>query len=360
LKKGIVALAAGLLLFQLTPARAAADDVVLLANGGRVRGTVVSEDPAQGIRIRLADGTIRNIAAKDVKKVEYAGEASTTEVPPPPAPAAPAAPPEAVGSIHVETAAPATVLIDGGIVGKAPADVSAAAAGRHRIHVDFDDGGSRDQIVLVQGGQTAKLMVDRPPMQEIFASHRGLHLGFAGELTLIAGIFGDATTPLNFGGGAAFLAQYGVSPGVDVRATAFVDATGGTFGFLPLGASLGVRFNLGSVYTMGLGFRGGVGIIAGSNGSTPGPFFGPELSLIGFRFGEQRQFSVELTQRLAFYFFSGADTAEYRQSDTDGTFENAITFTYLFLDAPQRTTSSPITSGRVPAPRTFAMDWEGR
>jgi hypothetical protein len=158
-------------------AYASGGDIVLLANGGRVRGTVIVEDPATGVRIRLADGTIRNIPAKEVKTVQYEGQAPASPVPNPASPAlvvpvapvAPVAPPPpaapvpaGVGSIHVETTEPATVTVDGGVVGKSPADVHEAAAGRHQVHVDFEGGGSREEVVLVQNGQTSSVKLEVP------------------------------------------------------------------------------------------------------------------------------------------------------------------------------------------------------
>jgi hypothetical protein len=239
-------------------------------------------------------------------------------------------------------------------VGKAPADVKAAAVGRHRVRVDFDDGGSREKVVLVQAGETSKVTLDQTEGQLAFVSHKGLHFGFAGELNvpLIFNHSGAGDTAANVGAGAAFLINYGISQGVDFRATAFADATGGNFPFLPIGVSAGFRFNLGSTYTMGLGLRGGVCVISGASGpvnnygsaasgSGAAPFFGPELSLIGFRFGERRQYSIELAGRFGFYFFSG-DSSGFSTAE-DLSVESAISFSYLFLDPPPGAKSAPTT-----------------
>ncbi len=75
------------------------DDVVVLAGGGRVRGTVVEEDPRKGVRIRLLDGTMRSVSAAQVVEVRYGATQATATAPapvaaPPPAPApAPLVPP---------------------------------------------------------------------------------------------------------------------------------------------------------------------------------------------------------------------------------------------------------------------------
>jgi hypothetical protein len=62
-----------------------ADDTVLLTNGGRVRGTVLEEDPTTGVRLRMPDGKVRTFKKAQVKSVKYGGEAADAQ----PAPAAP-------------------------------------------------------------------------------------------------------------------------------------------------------------------------------------------------------------------------------------------------------------------------------
>jgi hypothetical protein len=59
-------------------------DTVMLTNGGRVRGTVMEEDPAKGTSIRLLDGNVKRFSPQEVKEVIYGGG---------PAPAAPVATP---------------------------------------------------------------------------------------------------------------------------------------------------------------------------------------------------------------------------------------------------------------------------
>jgi hypothetical protein len=76
-----------------------ADDVVYLKDGGRIRGTVMEEQPDRGVTIRLADGSVRSVPTDEVKIVDY-GEAlthpqeatpvpPTTPMPPPEEPRAP-------------------------------------------------------------------------------------------------------------------------------------------------------------------------------------------------------------------------------------------------------------------------------
>jgi hypothetical protein len=73
-------------------ARAQELDTVLLTNGGRMRGTIMEEDPQRGVSVRLPDGTVRKLEASEVKEVHYAsgpaptrpqGPAATAPVPPP-------------------------------------------------------------------------------------------------------------------------------------------------------------------------------------------------------------------------------------------------------------------------------------
>ncbi|MET0385577.1 MAG: hypothetical protein ABW321_06445 [Polyangiales bacterium] len=58
-------------------------DTVYLKNGGRVRGTVISEEPDAGVTLKQIDGKTRVIPAADVKQVEYAQPAAAPAPPPP-------------------------------------------------------------------------------------------------------------------------------------------------------------------------------------------------------------------------------------------------------------------------------------
>src|SRR5262245_54435307 len=63
-------------------ARAAdTDDTVLLANGGRLRGVVIADDPDQGVTIKLADGTTRTVQRAQVKSVQYGQPSAGTGAP---------------------------------------------------------------------------------------------------------------------------------------------------------------------------------------------------------------------------------------------------------------------------------------
>jgi hypothetical protein len=68
-------------------ASAPGSDEVVLTNGGRVRGTVMEQDPTRGVSIRLADGTTRQFAPAEVANVAYGAPPT-----PPPVAVAPPAP----------------------------------------------------------------------------------------------------------------------------------------------------------------------------------------------------------------------------------------------------------------------------
>jgi hypothetical protein len=76
------------ILIALLFSAAAPPDTLFIANGGRVRGSVV-EESSQAVSIQLLDGTMRRYEIKDVTRIEYGdGSVSTPRPPaPPPAPA---------------------------------------------------------------------------------------------------------------------------------------------------------------------------------------------------------------------------------------------------------------------------------
>jgi hypothetical protein len=91
-----LALAALLVAALATPEAHADDgaDIVVLVNGSRLAGTVIDQDPQKGTSLRLANGTIKRFAPKDVKRVIYGGGLKPESPPapvetPPPAVAPP-------------------------------------------------------------------------------------------------------------------------------------------------------------------------------------------------------------------------------------------------------------------------------
>lgn len=51
-------------------------DTVELVDGGRVRGTIMTQDPKKGVRVQLGDGTVVEVPAEKIAKVTYGDEKS--------------------------------------------------------------------------------------------------------------------------------------------------------------------------------------------------------------------------------------------------------------------------------------------
>ena len=323
---------------------ALANDTVFLKNGGRVRGVVVEEDPQTGVRVKLADGTITTVAAADVERVDYESAGGAAPVAPPtapPAPLPPVAPPPIVvqpGTIEVSTTRAGSVRLGGGQRGTAtpeePLVITGVPPGQHAVRIDFDDGGNASEKVSVGPGQVTKLTLEPSAARAAFDYRRGVHLGasiapmwihFADEHQVghkSGYAFNGASAtpyesrdygPFTYGGGRAIVfLNIGLVPAVDLRASAFGTFAGGEGFLAPVGASFAARFNLGSIYSIWAGAFGGYAFRSryidtdncGTRYERPGvcnesfgggaPFFGPEVSVAGFRFKERRQFEVEL------------------------------------------------------------------
>ena len=84
-------LLAALMSFSSAAHAADGDDIVLLNNGGRVRGTVIEEDPKNGVRIKLLDGTLKTLTPAEVKEIHYGDQPAAPAPTPAPAPAPAAA-----------------------------------------------------------------------------------------------------------------------------------------------------------------------------------------------------------------------------------------------------------------------------
>jgi hypothetical protein len=91
------------------PVKAPIDNVYFLG-GGRVRGTVIEENPKTGVKVRLLDGSVETFSRDDLVRIEYADGSVSRRVtqpavaavpplavaPPPAAPAQPVPPPAPV------------------------------------------------------------------------------------------------------------------------------------------------------------------------------------------------------------------------------------------------------------------------
>ena len=105
------------------------DDVVMLANGGRLRGAVMEEDPVKGVRIKLVDGTVKTVAHAAVKEVRY-GSPAPEEAPEEPAPAPPS--PPGPGSTAGETPQPAIAPGSASLPAPPPSEASDEVAKARR------------------------------------------------------------------------------------------------------------------------------------------------------------------------------------------------------------------------------------
>ena len=82
------------LLPQVVAAQAVGGDLVILNNGGRLRGVVSEYDPGVRVVIQLPDGTARTVVAADIASVTFADALASptpTVAAVPEVPAAPAA-----------------------------------------------------------------------------------------------------------------------------------------------------------------------------------------------------------------------------------------------------------------------------
>jgi hypothetical protein len=294
----------------LAPTNAYADDIVFLKGGGRVRGTVIEEDPKAGVRIKLADGSFRTVTHAQVDRVEYAPAEAPPPVPVVPAPAAAAvvAPTSLGGRLVVTGTAPGNVFLDRGQVGRTPLDLPAVPAGFHRVTVEFDGGGNTTKLVTVIANQTTEVAVERSASAGVFAYRSGVHLGVTADGLAYAGDL------KGIGGGVMPFVNFGLSPGIDLRLGAMLnasnngrkneDATGGSA--WSFGGSATLRVNLGSFYTMSIGGRFGYMHVKtdelseqpSSDGTfvlTPvadvraAAFVAGEVSPLTFRFGPHRE-----------------------------------------------------------------------
>jgi hypothetical protein len=73
------------------PKPEAPQDILFFVGGGRVRGTVIEENPRSGVRVRQLDGTYQAYPRDDIARIEYA-DGTVSVIAPPPAPEPAAAP----------------------------------------------------------------------------------------------------------------------------------------------------------------------------------------------------------------------------------------------------------------------------
>jgi hypothetical protein len=105
------------ILIAVMLAAAASPDTLFIANGGRVRGSVIEESP-QAVSIQLLDGSTRRYEIKEVLRIEYGdGSVSTPRPPPPPPPPATAPGPQV---ITPQVGGAPQVIVAGGAASQQP------------------------------------------------------------------------------------------------------------------------------------------------------------------------------------------------------------------------------------------------
>jgi hypothetical protein len=196
------------------------------------------------------------------------------------------------------------MLLDGGqvgTVGAQPFELTGVVPGLHRVRVDFDAGGSREEKVQVMAGQTADVRINVSTAREMFAFREGVNFGVSAGGGVIVGGYGSEQ--VGGGGSAQFVLNVGIVPAVDFRTG--VDAFAGYWasndgGFaLFVGAPARFELNMGSIFGMMIGVELGFYWAAIAQSwdqpgveQAPGFWFGPTASIAKFRFGDRRQFEL--------------------------------------------------------------------
>jgi len=218
--------------------------------------------------------------------------------------------PVLTGGLHIAADGPGKVTVEGQDKGALPIDMTELNPGTYRVRVELQDGTIDQRDVEVAAGRMPRVFVDRSPDRVSWLARQGAHLAFEGGVGLLVGKKGSWTGAQ---GGAGVFLNLGIAPVVELR-------TGLRFQYGSLGALNSVtlleipvsfRINLGTMYTIALGTTVGKRWTNGDRDpvlhSETGLFFGPELSVLTFRFGRQRQFEVAVVQGMIFPLTSSRD-----------------------------------------------------
>lgn len=286
-----VLLALAALLLPSLSLAAGADDTVFLKNGGRARGQVVEEDPTAGVTLQLPDGTFRRFKAHEIARVEYARQAQPSA-----APAAAGDSAGLLGTLRVESSEPGTLSVDGADYGPLPQTIPRLAAGPHRVSVSFLAGDSVTRMVGVRAEGETVASFEPTPSLDAFKLHKGLHFGggVIGGIALVDG--DDAAKGLRVFGRAAYAFTRVCELNADLMLGGFADqiyrdSSGYDSTITAFGIALRVdlQLNWGSIYTLDFGLD--AGIIPVSENTA---FVGAHASILGFRFGEKREFLLSM------------------------------------------------------------------
>jgi hypothetical protein len=289
-------------------------DEVHLQNGGRVRGTVIVADPEEGVRIKLANGDVKEIPQAEIARIEYDDEAGPSPSPSP-------RPDEADrrGTLTIDSDENGEVFARqpiaygrrtkygpstrvGVVKARRPESLS-VPAGPNLVVVEFDDGGYDGELLEVPAGGEAELEV------------HGLEHWHGGPRVWLGGVVPGAWITSAFGG-AMFSAQaaltYRLSSVVALRGAL---RFGGGYLQIPLsntaavtfGAEGVLRFSLSSAYGMELGVDGGLFHALEAEVVGPAGFIGPRFSLMSLRFGAHRNSELALRNTIPIFLADGTD-----------------------------------------------------
>ncbi len=287
-----------------------------------MRGTVMSETPADGVKIRLADGTVLTVPPTQVDHVVYddskAGTSAEPAAPPANAPSTgPSKPdtsspitPRRSGRLIITTTAPGKIFIENGERGQAPLDIPSIEEGTHIIRVEFTGGGSTTTRVSVAPDGITRITVEQSEGARAFADRRGAHVVISAEETVDVGkisMIGTRVAPyINLGASPGF--DFRVGPQLMMGVGHLEKVDDSKFAW-SLAAALQLRFNAGSVYTFWFGGNVGAWSINSAvsgyfgSGTIPtevhlSPFVTAEVSPLTLRFGEHHEFEVGYTAGL--------------------------------------------------------------
>ncbi|MFO0554470.1 MAG: hypothetical protein U0271_39170 [Polyangiaceae bacterium] len=303
-----------MLFVGLSGAALARADEVRLKSGGRVRGNIMEEDPTTGVKIQMADGTIRTIEASEVQRVIYDEPKSPEDKEPLKQP--PSHPETATGQIRITSDEDGTVYRAtplrlgrrkkfgphaqvGAIKAGEPFTLT-APEGMQLVEVEFDQGGSDAELVTVgpdssielhgleywHGGPRAWVGAGVPAFWAFFGEHTLIAFDFEFQAALALPVSHRVSlrTGLRLGGGP-FNSEF-------------------TFG-----VDAGARFSLTSVYGMELGVDGGLFYNASQYpiATSPAGYLGPRVSLLSLRLGPHRNAELALRDTIPVLLHPGAN-----------------------------------------------------
>ncbi|HET8937211.1 MAG TPA: PEGA domain-containing protein [Polyangiales bacterium] len=135
----------------LAPAAFAQVEVVYLNDGSEVRGSVMSRDSAQGVVVRLADGSIRTVPESTVAYVGLPG----------------------TGGCVIDGEEPGSVTVQDETHGRTPFALNNLWPGTYRVNVEFDGGRSTEQEIVVHTGHIERVTVPLPESRKVRANDEG-------------------------------------------------------------------------------------------------------------------------------------------------------------------------------------------